>query len=230
MSTPTIAVLIVAIIAIVAGGILWYGLRSQRSKKLRSQFGPEYDKAVEQYGSPANAERELAARQKRVESIPIHRLSDEERDRFAAQWHRVQAMFVDDPAESIHEADRLLCGVMRARGYPMSDFERRAEDLSVDHPDVVRNYRAAHEIAMRLDDTKQANTEDLRRALVYYRDLCDELLETQVSELRETRPREPVLPRPLGNARGADESCDRDRPLASKGAVPERGTTTRSVR
>jgi hypothetical protein len=92
-------------------------------------------------------------------------------------------MFVDDPSGSIREADRLVCDAMRVRGYPMSDFDRRAEDLSVDHPQVVKNYRAAHDIALR-SERNEASTEDLRRGLVYYRDLFDELLETHVSGLR----------------------------------------------
>jgi hypothetical protein len=115
-----------------------------------------------------------------MDKIRIHQLAPEERDRFAAEWHNVQGRFVDDPPESIEEADRLVCDLMRARGYPMSDFDRRAADLSVDHPHVVRNYRAAHDIAMRREKG-EASTEDLRKALVYYRDLFDELLGTPVA-------------------------------------------------
>ena len=130
---------------------------------------------MREFGNRPKAEDALAARQKRMEKIQVHPLSHEERDRFADQWHDIQARFVDDPPGSIEQADRLVCDVMKARGYPMSEFEHRAEDLSVDHPHVVRNYRAAHQIAMR-HEQGQASTEDLRQGLVYYRDLFDELV------------------------------------------------------
>jgi hypothetical protein len=109
-----------------------------------------------------------------------HSLSIHERERFGEEWHNVQACFVDDPATSIREADRLVCDVMKARGYPMADFERRAEDLSVDYPHIVRKYRTAHMIALR-HETGRASTEEVRQALVYYRDLFDELLEAHVT-------------------------------------------------
>jgi hypothetical protein len=181
MSTTALIILIIGILAIAA--ILLYMWRIERSKKLRNRYGPEYEQAVRDYGSRDKAEQSLVMRQKRMERIHIQSLSGAERDRFAEQWTKVQAMFVDDPAGSIYEADRLVCDVMRTRGYPMTDFDRRAEDLSVDHPQVVKNYRAAHDIAMRAEQ-KQANTEDLRRGLVYYRDLFDELLETHISGIR----------------------------------------------
>ena len=185
MSTLAIVILIAAIA--VAAALAWYGWRKERSKKLRSRFGPEYERAVQEYGASSDAEKELLARQKRVEQIPIHSLSKAERDSFATQWLRVQTLFVDDPVESIREADRLVCDVMRARGYPMADFERRANDLSVDHANVVRTYRAAHDVALRLNDTKNVNTEDMRRALVSYRELVDELLEVHVNVTRGDR-------------------------------------------
>jgi FtsZ-interacting cell division protein ZipA len=175
-------VIAIAVIAILA----WYLARERRSKQLRSRFGPEYDFAMREFGNRPKAEDALAARERRMEKIHVHSLSREDHDRFADQWHDVQAHFVDDPAGSINEADRLVCDVMRARGYPMSEFDHRAEDLSVDHPHVVRNYRAAHEIALR-HEKGQASTEDLRKALVYYRDLFDELLEARVAGHRESR-------------------------------------------
>jgi hypothetical protein len=169
---------------LIAAGLAWYGWQRSRTKTLRARYGPEYDHALGEYGgNRQKAERVLAARKERVEKIPIRSLSELERDQFTEQWHRVQSQFVDDPPGSIREADKLVCGVMEARGYPMSDFEHRAEDLSVDHPRVVRNYRAAHDIAQRLEEN-QATTEDLRQAVVYYRDLFDELLEAHVTEVR----------------------------------------------
>jgi len=121
-----------------------------------------------------------------MEKVSIRSLSPPEHDRFADQWRGIQSHFVDDPAGSIRAADRLVYDVMQARGYPMGDFEHRAEDISVDHPHVVRNYRLAHEIALSEKEGK-ASTEDLRQGLVYYRDLFDELIEAHAVEGREAR-------------------------------------------
>jgi hypothetical protein len=176
----TTAVVVIIAVVVVVAIAAWFLFRQQRSKKLRSQFGPEYENAVHKYGSPPKAEDALLARQKRIEKMHIRALPPDERDRFANQWHDVQSRFVDDPGGSIDAADQLVCDVMNARGYPMSDFEVRAEDLSVDHPQVVRNFRAAHAIRLKRD-TQEATTEDLRQALVYYRDLFDELLEAHVA-------------------------------------------------
>jgi hypothetical protein len=178
MSTAT-AVIIIGIV-VVAAILAWYFLRRRRSETLRRRFGPEYDRAVHEYGRQDKAEDALAAREKRVEKIHIHALSPAERDRFAAEWHDIQSRFVDDPAGSIRGADLLVNQAMLARGYPMTEFERRADDLSVDHPHVVHNYRLAHDIAIRRD-RGQASTEDLRKALVCYRDLFDELLGAHAS-------------------------------------------------
>jgi hypothetical protein len=173
----TTAVILIAVVVVVAIAA-WFFYRQQRSKQLRAKFGPEYENAVHQYGN--KAEDELVARQKRLEKLHIHSLPPDERDRFANQWHEVQSRFVDDPSGSIEAADQLVSDVMAARGYPMSEFEVRAADLSVDHPQVVRNYRAAHAIRLRRD-AGEASTEDLRQGLVYYRDLFDELLEAHTA-------------------------------------------------
>jgi hypothetical protein len=184
MTTTGIVILIVGVIII--AGLAWYLFREQRTKNLRRRFGPEYDHALHEYGTQPKAEQALEARQRRREKLQIHPIPAHERDRFAEDWHNVQARFVDDPATSIRDADHLVMEVMRARGYPVADFEHRAEDLSVDHPQVVRNYRAAHAIALRRE-SGQASTEDLRQALVYYRDLFDELLEAHTTGLRGNR-------------------------------------------
>jgi hypothetical protein len=184
MTTATL--LIVGLVVVVAAILVWYFLRQERSKKLKSQFGPEYTDAIDQYGDQAKAENALTARQKRHEKLKLHSLSIQERDSFADKWHQAQSQFVDDPARSIQDADRLVGEVMTARGYPLLEFDNRAEDLSVDYPLVVRNYRAAHAIASRHDEA-QASTEELRQALVYYRDLFDELLEAQVAGPKEIR-------------------------------------------
>jgi hypothetical protein len=187
MTTTGIVLLIAALVVIAI--CAWYLLRERRSKRLRSRFGPEYDEVLRRYGDRPKAEEALASREKRMEKINIRPLSHDEHERFAEQWHIVQARFVDDPPGSIHDADQLVIEVMRARGYPMSDFNRRADDLSVDHPLVVRNYRVAHEIA-ESQEKGQASTEDLRQALVCYRDLFDDLLEAHFSGPREMKPRE----------------------------------------
>jgi hypothetical protein len=185
-ATGITLLILAAAVLIVLAVLAWYLARERRSGRLRSRFGPEYDHTVREIGSRPEAEEALARRERRVERIHVHSLSRGEHDRFAQEWHDVQSKFVDDPPGSIAEADQLVCDVMRARGYPMSDFDRRAEDLSVDHPYVVRNYRSAHEIAMR-HEKGQASTEDLRQALVYYRDLFDDLLEAHAAGPRGTR-------------------------------------------
>jgi hypothetical protein len=158
--------------------VLWYFFEKKKSTELRRRFGPEYDATVSQHKSRTQAESELASRLERVEKFKIRPLNEADRTQFLEMWQRNQAHFVDDPGAAIQEADNLVCEVMKARGYPMSDFDRRAEDLSVDHPLVVRNYRAAHEIAER-HVRGETDTEDLRRGIVYYRDLFEELLEPQ---------------------------------------------------
>ncbi len=181
--TTTIALIIIIAAIIVAAALTWYFLRRRQSRGLRSRFGPEYEHAVREYGDASKAEAALRARERRREKLHIRPLLPEERERFGRLWHDVQARFVDDPEKSIHDADALVSEAMRARGYPMAEFERRAEDISVDHPRVVRNYRAAHAIAVRREKG-EASTEDLRQALVYYRDLFDELLEAHMTGVR----------------------------------------------
>jgi len=129
-------------------------------------------------GDRTKAERELERREKRIEKLHIRSLPPASRDRFVAAWHTDQARFVDDPQGAVVEADRLVQDVMRERGYPVADFEQRVNDISVDHPQLVQNYRAAREIVLR-QKRGEATTEDLRQALVHYRSLFDELLEMQ---------------------------------------------------
>jgi len=170
-------VAIVAIIVAIALGVLLLMSR-KRSDHLRSRFGPEYERTVRQSGDRRRAERDLERREKRVEQLHIHPLSPRHRDEFANAWRKDQARFVDDPGGAVTEADRLVQEVMRARGYPVADFERRAEDVSVGHSHLVENYRAAREVAER-NRRGEADTEELRKALVYYRALFEELLEGQ---------------------------------------------------
>jgi hypothetical protein len=167
-------VIAVAAVAVVLLAI-WWASRTRRTSRLREGFGPEYDRTVEEAGSRRQAESELAGREKRREELDIRPLSPGSRDRFAGRWGTVQERFVDDPSGALDDAHVLLIEVMRERGYPTDDFEQRAADVSVDHPHVVENYRSANAITERDD----ADTEDQRQAMVHYRALFDELLESE---------------------------------------------------
>ena len=174
------AVIIVAVLAAV--GIFWS--RRRRSEHLRDRFGPEYDRAVEAKGDRAKAEAELAKREKRVEKLNIRPLEPAERREFLSRWDDVQARFVDDPPRAVAFADALLGDVMKARGYPVSDFDQRAGDISVDHPVVVEHYHKAHDIALR-QERGEASTEDLRQAMIHYRALFDNLVGAEAPQVRE---------------------------------------------
>jgi hypothetical protein len=164
-----VVLILLALLAIFAG-------RQRRSRKLQDTFGPEYDRTVEEAGDRRAAETELQERTERRAGFDIVPLEPEARARYIEAWRNTQAQFVDEPVEATREADRLITSVMRDRGYPVDDFEQRAADISVDHPQVVDDYRAAHAIAA-ANDRSEASTEDLRQALVHYRSLFEELLE-----------------------------------------------------
>jgi hypothetical protein len=179
LSTTELALIFgLAVIAVIviAGITAWLFLGKRRTKKLRNQFGgSEYDRAVKEDGSRRHAEAGLKERTERVAGLNIRPLAPGDRARFVKSWRRVEARFVDGPGGAVTEADQLLGDVMSTRGYPVTDFEQRAADISVDHPLVLENYRTAHEIALR--QTKgQANTEDLRQAMIHYRTLFEELV------------------------------------------------------
>ncbi len=182
MSTQTwIIIGLVAAIALIAvAAYLLYHRR--QSHRLEKRFGPEYGLAVEELGSRTKAESELKTREKRVEHLNIVPLAPAEAARFTQAWNNLQAGFVDNPKGVVAQADRLVRELLLKRGYPMSDFERRAADISVDHPGVVNNYRAAQVIVAR-DQRGGADTEELRKAVVHFRALFGELLE--VSEARQ---------------------------------------------
>jgi len=169
-------VVIVLIIVVVVG--LYVRNRRNTTAGFRNRFGPEYDRAVLEHGSERKAQVKLADRETRVENLKIRALTVAERGRFSADWQSVQSRFVDHPKGAVTEADELVSSLMQARGYPVADFDQRAADISVDHPRLVENYRSAHGVAVRIG-RDQASTEDLRTAMIQYRNLFDELAEEQ---------------------------------------------------
>jgi hypothetical protein len=186
MSDGVVALIVVIVLAIVVVALL---ARQRRSRRLQERFGPEYDRVVETAGDRGAAERELKERELRRERINVVPLEPDVRARYLETWHRTQARFVDTPVEATREADRLVTGVMRDRGYPVENFEQRAADISVDYPRLVEDYRAARAIAS-ANDRSEASTEDLRQALVHYRSLFEELLEVDGSHEAEHSAKE----------------------------------------
>jgi hypothetical protein len=173
MDTTTLIIVVLVLVVIAFGGMLL--MQRRRSGHLQSRFGPEYERALKETGDKRRAEAELHQREKLVEKLSIRPLERADRERFTTDWHRIQAEFVDDPMASMTRADVLLQQVMSARGYPVENFEQVAADISVDHPKVVQNYRSGHDIAVR-HQRGEAGTEDLRQAMIHYRELFDELV------------------------------------------------------
>ena len=179
---PTWAWIVIVIAAVVVvAAIVWNANNARRRKGLQERFGSEYDRTVADAPSRREAEANLSQREKRRDELDIRPLERSSRDRYASEWQNTQARFVDDPGGAVGEADRLIQRVMLERGYPVDDFEQRANDLSVDHPEVISNYRAAHGISV-ANERGKASTEDLRTAMVHYRALFAELLETEPAE------------------------------------------------
>jgi hypothetical protein len=179
-------ILIIVAVLVVLALIAWAVARQRRSQRLRARFGPEYERTLEERGRRREAEAELERREEKRRRLDIVPLAPEARDRYLASWREVQARFVDDPPGALADADSLVERVMRDRGYPMDDFDQRAEDISVDHPQVVENYRAGHAIYL-TNERGDATTEDLRQAVIHYRALFGELLETHDEAREEVR-------------------------------------------
>jgi predicted nucleic acid-binding protein len=180
-------VLAVALIAVAVVLVAWFAIQKQRTSRLKQRFGSEYGHAVSEFGSRSKAEAELRKREVRVERLNIAPLTAADATRFAQAWSALQGRFIDNPKGVVVEADLLVRELMVKRGYPMSDFERRAADISVDHPDVVTTYRTAQAIAQR-DQRGEADTEELRKAVVHYRTLFDELLEVKSTPSTDLAP------------------------------------------
>jgi hypothetical protein len=175
LSTTEIAIIIAVAVMVAAGIVGLLVFRNRRTKKLRAQFGgAEYDRALVKGGSRRHGEAGLVGRNDRIESLHIQPLAPGDRARFAESWRGVQGRFVDSPGGAVTDADQLLRDVMSTRGYPVTDFEQRAADVSVDHPLVIDNYRTAHEIAVR-QGLGHASTEELRQAMIHFRTLFEDL-------------------------------------------------------
>jgi hypothetical protein len=174
----TVVVVVIVIVVIVVLGVVGFVARGQaRRRGLQQRFGPEYDRTVESHESTREAEQELLAREKRHDELEIHPLDPEARERHLAEWRQVQERFVDAPETAVTEADRLVVLVMGERGYPTEGYEQQVSDLSVEHATTIDRYRKAHDISTQAE-AKKASTEDLRQAMVHYRALFTELLDT----------------------------------------------------
>jgi FtsZ-interacting cell division protein ZipA len=200
-NTLLVVLLAIAVIAILGG--VWFYYQRNSSKRLKQRFGPEYDRTVERLNNRDDAEKELRAREARVTRYKIVALSKEDSRRYHDKWTAVQAQFVDEPKVAVSEANFLIQEVMRKRGYPVSDFEQSAADLSVEHPVVVENYRAANAIAER-NKRGAADTEELRRALVSYRALFEDLLDVDLPDNDRKQPEavKPGFGRKSNNRKG----------------------------
>ena len=177
-------VLIVAVVAaIIVALAAWWMMQSRRRAHLRERFGPEYERAVRETGNVTKAETMLSDRERRIAKLPIRPLTADESARFSASWRAIQTRFVDDPQGAVTEADALITEVMTARGYPMTDWQQRVADISVDYPRVVDHYRTGHDIVLR-HERGDASTEEMRRAMIAYRELFAELVEPQRDTLR----------------------------------------------
>jgi hypothetical protein len=186
MTTTTAILLVVVIVALAIAA--WAMIQRQKTMRLRGKYGTEYDRLAQTEGSARTAEGILEKREKRVSRFNIRPLREDERVRFANEWRLVQERFVDDPRGSVAEADRLISEALMARGYPMGEFEQQAADLSVEHPHVVENYRLAHRIAVD-DRGRSASTEDLRKAMQYYRSLFEDVLGAKITHVENMEVR-----------------------------------------
>jgi predicted nucleic acid-binding protein len=178
---PVWAWIVIGLGAVIVIALALFGADRQRSRHLEEKFGPEYGRTVRERGDRRAAESELREREQVRERLEIRPLSDRQRERYGREWEETQSAFVDNPSGALGDADRLVAEVMRERGYPVDDFEQQAAVVSVDHPDVVANYREGHAIYLSFD-RGDASTEDLRQAMQHYRVLFDDLLQNPAEE------------------------------------------------
>jgi hypothetical protein len=187
MNIPnTTQLVLVAVIFLIIGGLVAMALmRVQRTRRLKERFGPEYERAVHEIGDKRQAEDELDARLAHVNTLDIRPLTAEEVSRYTLEWQKTQTEFVDEPLTALQKADRLIREVMKARGYPVEDFEQRAADISVDYPELVSDYRGMHLIAVK-EKEDEVSTEEMRQAMVHGRTLFENLISQESTE--ETTP------------------------------------------
>jgi type II secretory pathway pseudopilin PulG len=206
-----IIVIVVAVVVIAAFVIAGYQMaRRKRTERLQEQYGPEYDRAIDQADNQRAAESELVDRSKRHEKLELRTLDASEREDFERRWTDVQGQFVDDPSSAVRNADRLVVDVMSARGYPIEDFDQRADDLSVDHAEVTQRYREARRIS-HANEEGNADTEDLRQAVTSYRSLVQALLDGDGDSSRRDETRREQDDTPRENSRARDEEAPRER-------------------
>ena len=186
MDSSTVTLIVIGAVLVVLAIVVWAALQRRRTNTLRDRFGDEYDRTVEATGKRAEAEAAHEEREHRVAKLDIRPLTPQERGDFSAEWREVKAVFVDSPVEAVHLADRLLSTIMKTRGFPMADFDRRYEDLTVDHGEVARHYREGHELTLR-HERGQASTEDLRQAMIHFEALFDDLV-NEVAHDDEAKP------------------------------------------
>jgi hypothetical protein len=186
-TNTTVVAIIAAVVLLVIGGFLGVVFaRRQRTKRLQKQFGPEYERILNEVGDQNEAEEELEARIDHVKSLDIRPLSEEETERFTHEWRSTQAKFVDHPVAAIQEANQLIKEVMSAKGYPVEDFEQRSADISVVYPDLVTNYRGMREITTR-SEQEDVSTEEIRQAMLHSRALFEELVGAEVNEFKNQK-------------------------------------------
>jgi hypothetical protein len=205
-TTNEIIIAAVVIVALVALALIVHAFHRRRTERLRAQFGPEYDRTVAVAGGRSKAEARLAERSERVHKLSVRSLNPVERQSYVDAWSRIQAHFVDAPSAALAEADLLIGDVMAQCGYPVGNFEQRAADISVDHPIVTQNYRAAHDIAVR-QAAGRATTEELRRAMIHYRALFGELI---------------AVPKPVEVRREVDSRTEAEPTYESGEIIPRR--------
>jgi hypothetical protein len=180
--TNTTQLVLVAVIFLIIGGVVAMAvMRAQRTRRLKERFGPEYERAINEIGDKRHAEDELDARLAHVNTLKIRPLSAEEVNQYALEWQKTQTEFVDEPLTALQKADRLIREVMKAKGYPVEDFEQRAADISVDYPELVTDYRGLHLIAVKEAEDK-VSTEEMRQAMVHGRALFENLVSTDTEE------------------------------------------------
>ena len=181
MSTTAVVIMVVLVVIIIALVVALVARPAMRRRRLKTEFGPEYDRTVEDKGDVRSAEHELTNRQRRHQELELKPLSEANRTRYLRDWSAVQEQFVDSPKEAVGQADQLISEVMTARGYPSGDFDQQAADLSVEHSSVLGHYRDAHTISQR-PESDPASTEDLRAAMVHYRTLFEDLVDHATPE------------------------------------------------